>query len=385
MKLYLSSSLVLPILLTIPVIQLGYSYYLSFAFGVFIYCFARSVNFCPSKFFLAILVTCISFLLKAIANAIGTTELNEILVPIREMLCFLAMIFIAEKIRLEAINQEILYKRIYLLLIILFCLVAFQSYKLSVGEYFGIPVNFFIKNSETLGGVEDALLHQTRFRATAFFGEPSYTSFIVLSLLVVCFELSGKLSEKIKCAVLAIGIVAMSQSIAGVLAIALIIFYWLIFSKAHDISKRKKYMIIVFVALSFAASLYFSNVISDRFFSVIQGGDESSTTRINEPVSLFFNVVSSGAFFGVNYQYIEKFLGYSSLDNALLRLLIYYGFLAIIPLMTLVIFAKKPLLFIYIFLAMNFNGEFFVYDKVLIVALVIGLSNSIVNVSSYKV
>lgn len=376
MKNFTLPSPALPIMLSIPAIQLGHSYYISIAFGMFSYCLLRSVKLYNNNTYSAVAVSCLCFLLKGMINATGTMSFNEVLLPLREMVCFVALIFISQKIKNDSTKPEVWSKRILIFLSLMLLLVVFQNYKIGNGQYFGIPVEYFVTNAGALGGAEDALFHQTRFRPTSFFGEPSYTAFVVLSLLVIFFETPNKLSEKIKCTVIGLIIVAVSQSLAGLLAIVFVFLYWVLASKKYKISVARKYALILVLILVVAVGLYFSDEIYLRFINTFTGGDESSTTRLNEPASLLVDVIQKGALFGVDFQYIEKFLGYSNLDNALFRFFIYYGLLIIIPLATVLIYVRSGFLALYIILTMNFNGDFFSYDKVLIVALVVGLSKA---------
>lgn len=361
-------------MLSIPAIQLGYSYYVSVAFVLFIYCFLMSVKAYGEKIYFGITLACICFLTKAAINSVEAIDLRETLIPLREMVCFLALIFISLKVKNEMISQDFLNKLILLLLLLILTLVVQQSYAVLAGTYYGIPIEYFVSNRGTLDGVENALFYQTRFRPTSFFGEPSYTSFIVLSLLIVSYGTLKTLKNKIFFTTLALSIVTISQSLAGILSVVFVALYWMLFSKLSNIRSVKKLILTTVFFLFAAASLYLSEEIYVRIGDALAGRDASLNTRINEPLSLLIDVISSGSLFGVNFQYIEKFLGYTSLDNAVLRIFIYYGVLAVIPLTILLIHSGSGILGCYIALTMSFNGELFSYDKALIVGMVIGLA-----------
>ena len=362
------------IMLMMPFIQIGYSFYFSIAFILFSFCFIKSIRFYKKDIYTLMFLSCLCFFYKSITVSTETGSQREFLIPLREMLCLVSIISIATRIQFEKIDLRLTGRLITYFLFATLALVIFQNYMLSRGAYWGIPIDYFVTNQETLIGAEDALFHHARFRATAYYGEPSYTSFIVFSLLTIYFATQDKLSNKVFVAILAFAITSVSQSLAGVASVFITLTFWLLF--LINYRKAKKYFLFSFFIFISVIGIFISDKIYGRIMDAIQGNDDSTIIRIGQPLALLWDVISGGAFFGVNLVYIEKYLGYSNIDNATLRLFIYYGILIIVPLLTLILFARTGLIILYIILVMNFNGELFSYDKALIVGLVIGLSKA---------
>ncbi len=72
-----------------------------------------------------------------------------------------------------------------------------------------------------------------------------------------------------------------------------------------------------------------SQDVMDRVLNLSKGTDASATGRLNEPLKLLLDTVSAGKLLGINESDIYKALDMTSIDNAILRLLIYYGMLVI--------------------------------------------------------
>lgn len=357
------------IILALPFIQLGVSYYFSFFFILFVFSFLLSLtsNINKKEFHL-LLIGCSVFLIKSVILSFYSSSIREILFPLREMTCFIGIVAITNFLSKAYIDKNFLFKVLGLFLILLLLLIRVQKEYLSNGEYLGFPIDYYVINKETLDNVFNALYHRTRFRPTSFYGEPSYTAWITLSLLTILI-VRKEFNKEIKYFAIIIGllIVSISESFSGILLILIFSFFWIYFQ-----SKRNNLFLTLSIAVFFLTVFlgilyFFSSEFYDRIQNIFQSNDISYSIRILTPFKRTQSMLLEGNFFGVR--------NYSSLviDNALIGLFIQYGLFSLIIIGILWHFVKNKLLFVYILLSLNFNGTFFRYDKVLVVSMVIGL------------
>jgi hypothetical protein len=368
----ISGGLALLIFASIPFIQLGVSYYISVAFLVFIIAFGLSINsgLFKSRGITLLQIGIAAFFTKTLLLAFTSGDTRSIFYPLRELTCFLGMLLIPRQIEDSPITFRQVSKITYVLLTVILLLVIVQLFQLSHGKYFGFPIEYFIMNQDTLKGVDLALEHGTRYRSTSFYGEPSYTSWIVLSLITINL-MYAKASYKsaFVMLLLSLAIVILSQSIAGILAVSLVFGYWFFFGRQ---GKSIKFASIILGIAAGTAVILLASVLSkdlgNRFEAIIDLTDKSSNIRFQDPLFYINKILTEGQIFGV-----EDFAKLN-IDNAGLALFIQYGILSLVIMFCLVRSAKKALLVLYIILSLNFNGTFFRYDKALIISLTIGLS-----------
>lgn len=358
-------------LFLIPVFQIGVSYYGSVFFAAFVFSAAIALRDGLVKAAPIIVVGLVPFMVKALINAVASAELKDVLLPLREALCFAVIFLIASSVEAKGLGDRTVYIQVALLALILL-VVTVQSAAIASGSYVGFPREWFAMNRETLEGVEEALRHQTRFRPTAFYGEPSYTAFIVCSLLVLSIHQLRGAAMLLVVYLLAIGIVAVSQSVAGVVAVTAISVVS-IFSRA-EFSLVGRASVALVGGLALVMGVLWSDDLADRLMLSALVGDESFIKRFVEPSTLLTDVMAKGYIFGVDDEFIRASIqADAGLDNAALRLLIYYGLLAILPLALVFWYASSPVLFCYLLVVLNFNGGFFSYDKAAIVGVVLGV------------
>lgn len=363
-----------PLLASIPFIQLGISFYVSVQLIAFLYLAIKSPwPKIPSKYLSALLLASSLIALKSLITALEGASQREIALPIRESICFFMLIIGILKLQKENINTENLNKAAIFLLITMASLSTIQRYNISQGIYFGFPVEWFIKNSATLEGAELALSLQSRFRPPVFFGEPSYAAFVMLSLLVIVFETSKNQTQKLISLGASLIICTNLSSLAAFISLFIFIAFSK-YSKNSSVTQGRLHMLTLAVtAPALIGAIIFDQEISHRIVSIVNGADISSSIRFRDPFLLLSSTISSGSVFGISEQDMVNLVGYSSLDNALMRILIYYGALALPAIFLIFNTAKSKPLSVYILLAMNFNGDILSYDKVVILALVIGV------------
>jgi len=308
------------------------------------------------------------FLLKITLLTYESADTRAILIPAREFICALGMVFIASKVAYSSYRGVDLYKAIWISLVVLLVLVVVQTYFIARGSYLGFPTQYYIMNQETLNKAEDALYHGTRYRPAAFFGEPSYTSWVVLSLLSIAICSLLKRKQKYLIIILSFSVVLVSFSMAGIFAVAMLSLYWFIF----ETGKKGNVIINLIVALvglmlGTIFLFYVGGEIAERIVAILNSDDDSANNRLAEPIEYINTIVTEGHWFGLrNYADLH-------INNAGLGMVINYGILFIPILAILLFFARRKLLIIYILLSLNFNGTFFRFDKALIVGVTLGL------------
>lgn len=369
-----SNDLIFLIIVSIPFIQLGIEYYISVFFLVFNVLLMLSLNRVTNKSANFLFVGCSVFLLKFFVLGFNSADSRSLLIPLREMSCFVGLILISNKLRYSDYNKFHLYFKLMLILILL--VVIYQYFQIKNGQYFGFPVKYYVKNKLTLEGAELALYHGTRFRPTAFYGEPSYTSWVTLTLLAVLLKISTFKTSVIYIFI-SLFIVSISQSLAGILSIVLFSTYWILFKSQYNIAGSRVHIrkipfsliiSVVIVFFIFVISFFvFSEEFSNRLSKVLLNKDESSSFRINYAFTYFYNSFSNGAIFGVNN------MSTLWIDNAAVSLLIQYGILSFILFGVIYFFVNNNIVRLYIVMSLFFNGAFFSYDKIILLSLVFGV------------
>lgn len=370
LRAYENSWFVFLALLSIPFIQLGISYYLSVFFIVFccalLICF-NSILYNSKLLYLILLSVSFVFLFKFISLVFSGSSTRDSFIPIREWLCFCAIFIFSENVkRFNFLNFRLIGRTIFIILLCIFGLVLFQLYFFSKGSFFGFPSEFFVINQGTLLGVDKALYFDSRLRPMAFYGEPSYTGWIVFSLLfVVLSRTEFNFRFKVYVISLSLLIVLLSQSFSGILAISLISIYWYVFTSRNSLVSLGLVCLVAFIF--FVALFDFSTEFRERVLSINSNEDVSFNIRIDQPIDLIVEMYNRGDFFGVaNFSELQ-------VDNAGFALVLMYGVMSIFILLSLFFYFNNFALFLYVLISLNFNGAFLRFDKVLLLGLVVGL------------
>lgn len=366
-----SNWIVYLILIFIPFIQLGISYYESVFFVVFLVSFTFSIKVCLSNnrfFYFSLMFMTFIFLLKFVLLLFSNSSFREALIPMREFLCMISIYIISVRIKdVKYLNYKFLSKLILIILVAILIIVCFQLFYFSYGIYVGLPQDWFVINQGTLAGAEQAFYFGTRFRPVSFYGEPSYTGWVVVSLLTVVLSRSEFVFRfKYLIIALSFGIVILSQAFSGILAVSILVFYWYLLS-----FNKNKYLLLFSVTLIFllffALLFNYSEEFQRRIIGISSSEDISFNVRVLEPFEQLNAMISAGEFFGV-YNFSD--LG---VDNAALGLVLMYGISSFFILFLLYFYINNNFVFLYLLLSLNFNGAFLRFDKVLLFALVIGL------------
>lgn len=362
----ISNKLIFSILILIPFLQLGVSFYESVSFTIFVISFLWSLSILreKNKEKDIVLIGCLLFLFKSFLLIFESFDEKEILITIRELVCFTGVILISQKISKARIKLIILKKVIQFLLFIILLISVLQVYFISKGQYFGFPIEYYVMNKETLDFAEQALFHGTRYRPTSFYGEPSYTGWIVLSIITIV-TLRNEFTTKFKALTFLFGftIVIISGAFGGIISVGVFaIFYYVRLNKSNT-----RIIVISLISIGLFVAFNFLSELNTRITDIALSSDESSIIRFSRPFLYLKESFFEGKIFGVN-NYSEL-----AIDNAGLGLLIHYGILAILLMILIIKFIQNKILVLFLLLALNFNGSFFSFDKIIVLSLVIGL------------
>lgn len=364
------------VLLSLPIIQLGFSYYFSAAIAAFALLFV--IGRWPAisgTTLTGLLIVCCAFMLKSAINAFDGNGSREVLLPLRELTCFMVMMIGALKIKSQQANERALDRAVLFFLLISAAIVVLQYSLLARGFYFGFPLDWFVKNRETLVGIDNALYHQTRVRPTLFYGEPSYGAFVIFSLLTVALVGNGDKRYKLVCIFLSLLAAAGLQSVAGIMSISTLLIFWIIGTR-DEFFRTWKLPFLTIAAATIVLVVISSNEFNTRLHQIQTAQDPSFVNRMLEPLQIFREGWLSGKVLGQTTSDIAAFyygdFGDALITNALLWILIYYGVLSIPMFLFLFRFCGVGLALLYVVITMNFNGDFFSFDKAVIVSLVLG-------------
>jgi hypothetical protein len=360
-----------------PFIQLGINYYLSIQILAFILILFFII---PIKTFISMIpvgFVIISLMFLPVIFSVNSNYIeHDILKTAREFVCY-APLYCIVKYRNSITNHFKVNNSLRLMLpVLLFSfliITVIQYIYLKKGVYLSIPYEFFTRNSDTLPEWLD--LRYSHIRPAATFGEPSYLSFVVTSLLVIVlrsFKNSWLKNTLLACIIL---IVYFNQSVSGQAAVFILLFVHLFQSKTKTITKLS----LIFVAFLFvllASAAKFTTV--ERLSNVFDKKKETSGyVRLTAPALVVSQVLLHSPI-GVTNSQLEKFITpesslskkelTGSLSNGFYNLLINYGYSGFLLIILLLLPVWKDWLIVfYILLTTIFNGAFLSFDKVSVI------------------
>lgn len=368
----MSVSIALCCAISLPFVQLGISYYVSVAVSVFaallVLCSARTL----ASVVTIVVIGITGFMLKGVLNVFVAKSVLEVLLPLREALCFVGIVVIAESIRREPDVGERVLRQSFILLSALLVAVSVQAIAITRGDYVGFPIDWFVMNQNTLVGLGLALEHGSRARPTAFYGEPSYAAFIALCVLGVMLKSPTGYMMRTVGFLMAFGVAVVSGSMSGVLGTLLfggLAFY----TNAMKNRSVWPFAVVAGVAVSaISVSFVASSELSSRTSAILVGKDVSAGSRLAVPMGVLFDSVLDGNILGADRKYIESKMGTTQVDNAAIRLMIYYGALLVFPFAALVLYIRDIPTVALLIICTQFNGDIFSYDKAIVIGFALG-------------
>jgi len=369
------------LLLVVPFLHLGFSYYLSSQMlGVSaMVLLIMTMGIQPRAALLAAMGTAL-FLIKAFM-VMRSYDSHEIALVIREMCCFMLLLLSIQQVSYLG-RPDVLLKQYKIFLYMCVAIVSLQYIAILSGFFIQFPFDWFVMNEKTLEGVDLALEHGTRIRPVGFYGESSYMAFVMVSALVIFLSLELELKKVIW--VLALNLVTfiLLGSLAGMFAYFVVSTFYFLNSMSKN-SRRgilTKFLFFGVISCIIVAGLLNSSDYAGRLTSVLTKGDIDNSIYIRYvmPVLMLSEMLDKQLFFGYSI------VGFPSIDNALFYLLLHYGILAPIILLVLMLYVRTKFLLVYLILALNFNGAYFAFDKVVVMSLVVGLSIGLMRLKKWQ-
>ncbi|MCK1663445.1 O-antigen ligase family protein [Bradyrhizobium sp. 151] len=368
------------LLLFIPFIQLGYSYYasVSTASAGLVLLLAGKSNL--SKLWVNFPVRVIASLLMVVcAASYNDASGQDLLRAAREAIA-LFLITGCASWSLPAFDSRLanrVLRAIWMVVTGTLVLVVIQTIYLRSHQYFGIPAEYFSQNANTVPG-ELALLY-TNVRPSGSFAEPSYLGGICLALL---FAVSPVLKEKRSVRFLAVAlltVVLISRSLSGILFCFL---YLAFYARGVVRSPGLFYAFAAVFVIGLFAVAMTDNPISARLLNE-NGYDLSIASRIFGPLEAIPKILSAhllgiplGPFQDMGYAFSHELTAEEMTHNGLLNFVINYGILGFVLIgLLLYSFRNANSLLFVLALSMQ-NGGFASVDKFVIVAVSMILHNS---------
>ncbi len=372
-------------LLLLPFVQVGLSFYVS----VQLFIFFMLVSLLNVEDFIKNVGWAATFFVLMMSPSLFYTvddQLHMVLGVGRQFICFFVLLAVLNRSYLMHVRIDNLEIKIVGLLSFFLFVTAIQYVGLKIGYAFNIPSGFLIANQNTMMGFEKAVelgLH-AGIRPSAFYGEPSYLSFVCVSLVFIAYSSFQSNQNLLLVTLLAFAIVILANSLSGVLAIVAL-FSIRFMSKVKKIESIVALMI-YFISVVIVAALFNQSPIMQRMLGIIgfgEGVDVSSNIRIFAPFSLLSEVFLNYPF-GlpkemlidvINSNYEEGFRG---TDNGFFNIFINFGYIGFVIVGVILYKLKNDLLLIvFVLLSSMFNGAFFSYDKIAVIGLSILIAKSL--------
>ena len=392
------------ILMLLPFVQIGITYYLSVQTAAATLIFVSTAKYALKNSALTFALVGFTALLMVLAlMSWPDIENPDLLKRVREALFFSMMCLFCRGFAGRSPFQ--INKRSHMPIVLvsgaLAAFAAVQFVFLSAGKYFGIPKAFYIANEGTLPGLLD--LMYARQRPFGTFGEPSYLSFVLISLFVMLSPLvDAALSRNARAATENSGRAqwigsASSLSLAGCLAIAIagalsqsLSFYlafplFLYVCVIRNARLRIKWTFGIVVIFTLVVALG-STLASPVLNRVSSGGTDSSTSaRITKPLQIipqylfehplgapFSKLVEAISPISTEYGVPAIEIGHNALFNSFFN----YGMIGFSCLALVVSAPKQKVLKLYVFTCLFFNGGIFSVDKFFVVTLTVAVYSS---------
>jgi hypothetical protein len=391
------------LLLLLPFVQIGFSYYASAATVMATLLFisiAPSLKFTPPTTWL--LVGGVSAFLFFSAVAVPGSTGVDLLRRGRETFFFALLVVAVTGVSRHSSLKVGPRTHVGIISIIVFlaAMTAAQFLILKSRAYFGLPREWYIQNGETLPSLLD--LRYSHIRPFASFGEPSYLAFVLLSLLIMITPLirdaltnmdparsalrrrqavGGAHSAALIGAVLIATAGAMSQSLSFYLAVPILLYL----GSVRHASGRVRFWLAVIAGI--VLFLILGNFVATVVLGRLSNGmaDSSVSARFMVPLQILPQYLAENPLGAPPTRLVIEVSelasrygapGYTVLQNAVLNLAFNYG-IAAIPCVLLVIIAPKNMFIsIYILACTMLNGAIFAVDKFAVITLAVAIYSS---------
>ena len=358
-------------LILLPFIQLGFNFYVSIQLIVLL----LIISFISSEDLMRNLIygSWLSLLMTMpIFFELTSDYEHELLLVARLYLGLVIVVtFLQQRKNITYFNENIA-KIITTICVSLFVFTLVQQQAFSHGVLLVIPQELFIANGDT---VQTQLDIDWGARVSATFGEPSYLSFIALTLYVIV--LTNFTSSKVKTInLLALwAIIFLSSSLAGLISFTVIT---LIYLKNRVDFKSFIYIAIpiIILIINIGPLLLSENIIDRIIQNTNLDIDDSTSGRILHAFELVQYAFEYSPI-GLTTEQLINHVGeniYIGSDNGILLMFAHFGVTAFFIFGWFfyhVKFRSNQILGIYMFMACIFNGSVFSIDKVAVIGLVV--------------
>ncbi len=255
-----------------------------------------------------------TFFIKALLLSFSNLSNSSQLAVLREAFGFFNLLILSSHINNATFEPVKVVSILKKFIVLLSGLIFLQFFIMKFfGSYFGFPLNWFAINAGPLS----FMLRTNAFRPVAFYGEPSYAGFIIISVLMI--YLKNNVAQKMKPA-LGFSIFCFTtsvflQSIATIISVVILFLFWILFYRG-GIGVATRTVVIASTSLIAAIIFFLNPNVIERFANISASADPSTTSRIFDPLTIIKEMLVSGDwFFGVtNFP--------ENIDNAALNLFI---------------------------------------------------------------
>lgn len=376
-------------LLLIPFMQTGVTFYISVQLVLFLIAatYARAVDYVSNiawaPVFIALMI--VPSLFYTVEN-----QLHMIMEVGRQFVCFyvLVSIFSASGSMFE--DREHIERGVLWLLLLLFFITLVQYVGLLFGQAFNIPSWLLVANQNTMIGFEKAveLMLYGGVRPSALYGEPSYLSFVCVSLVYIMYTSSKSMTKLYVVAGISLLIILMAKSLSGLLS--MIVLTAVRFPPTFKYKNNVAISLILLLVI-LPVMLATDSVLLQRALGLVSADkeiDPSAYIRLYAPFELINDVFSSYPFGlpkemlidHIETKYPETFKG---TDNGFLNVFINFGYSGFV-ILGFVIYKiyRDKLLLAYLLLASMFNGSLFTFDKIALIGFSVFMAKSLVNTNN---
>lgn len=360
------------VVLLLPFLQLGLSFYASFSTLAAVLCLASA----GLRTLLTPRIFACLFIVWAMISAAALHPLadtRDILRAGREGLCFLMIIaLLRHNVRLDERTARLVLRCLGFVAMGLALMVIAQTIGLRRGVFLSLPHDLFVINSNTLPTELD--LRYSRVRPSGPFGEPSYLA-AASTVLVLALAPLWPVSRQARYTIMVLAVATfLSMSMLGIASMSVALGLTLM----RTGKKRLRTVVFAMIGIATATAFIASGVIADRTLAILHGEDLSFNSRIAEPLLAIPYVLGSSPF-GIP---IRVFIDMGHLPgmstanesfshNAIFNTLINYGIIGVAMLVALIRSARGGLMIAILFVLLMQNGAFWSFDKVTLVAMTV--------------
>ena len=380
------------LLVLLPVIQLGFSYYISIqslAYIILNIFLIENIRWTRSN---TIAVTIFLMFFAAYLFVITfpglhyySSSTRDFLRVVREALCVFTLLLTINIIKSNPFKTVLGFhgnidKSLVYFIYIVFGLTTFQYLLSKINIYITLPTEWFVVNApKNISNLYE--LFNLKSRISLSFGEPSYFALLLVGLSAV-FLVSNKYNLVALCFIVAL----MTSSAFGILSI--------LFLTAAGIIEKKftRGIFLVITFFSFIVLCVLGYVFKDL---ILEFKGMSAFIRLYAPWYLLLDVlgnIPSGVPFtqlenhinNSDYAYIIFYVtNYIGFDNSIINIFVVYGYFGVILIIFIIALLSSNslnifLLFLFVLFCFQ-NGSIFTFDKITILSffyLLIGIAET---------